>query len=173
MTVGTIFHDNALFVEIFQSEPKLSTSWRIHPLGTINKRFHDKTSNSCWEELSLCLNRSHKYYGCWRALLLVWHNVNLLKGLSCFSLGSSPKGFILVLRKMHHTQHVCFFVIIDIDSQGEAWLKVVTAYLQGRKCREWLLLHCHKSIVGGNIKFNCTPILSYLGWMCMLWIKYS
>lgn len=147
-------------------------------------KFHEKTSNSCWEELSLCLtNRSHKYYSCWRALSLVWHNVNLLKGLSCFSLGSSPKGFILVLREMHRTQHACFFVIIDIDSQGEAWLKVVTAYLQGRKCREWLLLHCHIGILGGNmrqtiyvfiiLKFNCTPVLSYLGWMCMLWIKYS
>lgn len=37
----------------------------------------------------------------------------------------------------------CLSVIIDIDSRGEDWLKVVTAYLQGKKCRDWLLLHCY------------------------------
>lgn len=204
LTVRTKYYDNPTIVDIFHTEPKRWAywwSWResqriiktsmIHPLGIMNvcSRFYGKISKSCWEERQRrplpTTDRSHNYYGC--VNMVFWGLV--ITTYSFFFLGEQSSWdcmFHLFPRKTLHTQFFCLFVIIDINRQGEACLKVVTTYLQGRKYLDWLLLHCYVGILGGKMRMSpqkkycvnmfslswcSTPLLSY--WMCLLKIKHN
>ncbi len=71
--------------------------------------------------------------------------------LCCLSKGQLSMQPMFSFPQIPHTQWFCLFVFIDIDSHREAWLEVVITYLQGRKCRDWLPLHCY---TGRKVRIN-------------------